>query len=330
MSTNPLISIVVPVFNVENYISKCIESLTAQTYSNIEIVVVDDGSSDNSLLMCKKIKERDKRIKIICKENGGVSSARNEGIAISSGEYICFVDGDDYVSQDYVEYLYNLCANNSTDISLTTDLFSNYKKRKTKKTKCIVFSGKDAAIYLLCYRIPIGCYCKLFKRSFLVNNRILFFDDLIMGEGFNFNFLSFQACNKVAVGNKRIYYYRQDNESSATSRFSIEKCINGLKAVNRIRENTIFDDELTQLALDFALWRTTTDMYTSLMFSNERFNYLEYKSAWLKVIKRKPKRLNKLPINRKNALRTILMSRCPRLVLFLMKVRMLFYKTRMK
>ena len=94
---NNLISIIVPVYNVSEYLPRCLDSLINQTYKNIEIILVNDGSTDNSLEICKKYAEKDLRIKVIDKENGGISSARNTGIAEASGEWIGFVDSDDYI-----------------------------------------------------------------------------------------------------------------------------------------------------------------------------------------------------------------------------------------
>lgn len=105
---NPLISIVVPVYNVAPYLSRCVSSIISQTYKNVEIILVDDGSTDQSGQICDELKQSDKRIIVIHKRNGGVSDARNIGISASCGEYVSFVDSDDQIDNDYVEYLYNL------------------------------------------------------------------------------------------------------------------------------------------------------------------------------------------------------------------------------
>ena len=104
---NDLISIVVPVYNVENYLDKCIETIVKQTYKNIEIILVDDGSKDNSGSKCDEWKNKDKRIKVIHKVNGGLSSARNAGIEVAAGKYINFIDSDDYIDLRMIEILYN-------------------------------------------------------------------------------------------------------------------------------------------------------------------------------------------------------------------------------
>lgn len=111
MEKEDLISIVIPVYKVELYLEKCIESIINQTYKNLEIIIVDDGSPDNCPKICDEYAQKDNRIKVIHKENGGLSDARNAGIDVAAGKYIAFVDSDDYVSNDYIEYMYNLIKN---------------------------------------------------------------------------------------------------------------------------------------------------------------------------------------------------------------------------
>ena len=110
MICEPLISIIVPVYNVEKYLKKCLDSILSQTYKNFEVIIVNDGSPDNSQKIIDEYKKKDKRIIVLEKENGGLSSARNYGIEHANGKYISFVDADDYIEKDYVEKLYD-CIN---------------------------------------------------------------------------------------------------------------------------------------------------------------------------------------------------------------------------
>ena len=98
---NSIISVIIPVYNVEKYLSRCIESVLNQTYRNLEIIIVDDGSTDDSLNICRRYEKKDKRIKVIHQDNGGLSSARNKGLMNSTGEYISFVDSDDWLHPDF-------------------------------------------------------------------------------------------------------------------------------------------------------------------------------------------------------------------------------------
>ena len=112
-----LVSIIVPIYNVEKYIKECIDSIINQTYKNLEIILVDDGSPDCCPKICDEYSKKDKRIKVIHKENGGLSSARNAGLDVAKGEYVSFIDSDDVVDEKFIETLYNLCIENNCDIS---------------------------------------------------------------------------------------------------------------------------------------------------------------------------------------------------------------------
>jgi len=264
----PLISIIVPVYNVSKYLKKCIESLINQSYKNVEIILVDDGSNDGSGKICDKYKNDDNRIVVIHKKNNGVSSARNCGIDAANGKFVCFVDGDDYVMSDYVEYLYNLINKNNAEISITTEMFGNFDNNQTKKVTEKIWNNENACEAILCYKVPIGVYCKLFNREFLMKNKIRFFEDIFMGEGFNFNISAFQNADKVVAGNKKVYFYRRDNSTSATTKFSIKKCENSLYAMDKMKKNMILKSNRIEKAWKYAKWRTYSDAYDYMVLGD--------------------------------------------------------------
>lgn len=116
------ISIIVPIYNVEKYLEKCLKTIINQTYKNLEIILINDGSTDNSEVICNKYSKQDSRIIVLNKKNEGVSSARNEGIILSSGKYIVFIDPDDYVSNEHIEKLYNCIINNNVDLVISNGI----------------------------------------------------------------------------------------------------------------------------------------------------------------------------------------------------------------
>ena len=128
-----LISVIVPIYNVEKYLEKCIESIINQTYRNLEIILVDDGSLDNSGAICDEYAKRDKRIRVIHKENGGLSDARNAGINVAKGEYIGFIDGDDYIDVSMYEKLIEALIANNTDMSICNFRYVDEKGEKVAK-----------------------------------------------------------------------------------------------------------------------------------------------------------------------------------------------------
>ena len=113
-----LISVIIPVYNVSQYLPRCIESVINQTYQNLEIILVDDGATDDSGVICDDYARKDPRIRVVHKENGGLSSARNAGIQIARGEYLTFIDSDDYVDRDYTEFLYELVCQYSAKMAI--------------------------------------------------------------------------------------------------------------------------------------------------------------------------------------------------------------------
>lgn len=170
MKKKHLVSIIVPVYNVEKYVEKCIQSLCKQTFENIEILLVDDGSTDNSGKICEFYSSKDSRIKVFHKKNGGQGSARNLALDNACGDYICFVDSDDSVKEDYVEFLYDLLQKNNLDISICNyEIYdeSNVFIKKRNEGKGYVEFSNIEAINSMWYSeiINIGPWGKLYKKD---------------------------------------------------------------------------------------------------------------------------------------------------------------------
>lgn len=165
---NELVSIIVPIYNVSEYLEKCIMSLINQTYKNIEIILVNDGSTDNSLDICKKYETEDKRIVVLNKINGGLSDARNYGIERAKGKYITCVDSDDYVTDDYVEFMYNNLKKDDADISICKHivLFDNNTQISTATHKKYILNPKDTLEMLLYDEdMDVSAVAKLYKKE---------------------------------------------------------------------------------------------------------------------------------------------------------------------
>ena len=163
-----LITIVVPVYKVEQYLDKCVNSIINQTYKNLEIILVDDGSPDNCGKMCDEYAKNDNRIVVIHKENGGVSSARNVGLCNAQGNWVCFVDGDDSIEKAYLSILFveNLKESSLVIMNYLDDL----------NVKDIQLSGKEMVKYFIESKLirGTGPYCKLFNNRILKYNNIIF------------------------------------------------------------------------------------------------------------------------------------------------------------
>lgn len=218
------ISIIIPVYNVEKYISNCINSLMNQTYKNIEIILVDDGSQDNSYSVCEEYSKTYDYIKVYKKENGGPSSARNYGIEKATGEYICFVDSDDYVSEKYIENL--LIDDFDLSFGGLVDVCGNKTIENPVCNEIQKYYGKDIYIKLLensendLFNSPC---CKLFKKSIIEKNNIKYDESLHMGEDLIFNINYLKYCNSLVMIPDCLYFYNRDIGSSLTKKFEFER-----------------------------------------------------------------------------------------------------------
>lgn len=163
----PAISVIVPVYNVENYITKCVDSIVNQTFRDIEIILVDDGSTDNSGKICDEYLTKDDRVRVIHKKNGGLSDARNAGLDICTGEYIGFVDGDDYIDGDMYELLYKNIINYDADISMCRfrRIYNNRIDDNGRNLIRCTQDKKEIIEELYCGSIGISVCSKLYKKK---------------------------------------------------------------------------------------------------------------------------------------------------------------------
>lgn len=214
---NELISVIVPIYKVERYLDSCICSIVNQTYKNIEIILVNDGSPDLCPQICKKWEQIDERIYVINKINGGLSDARNCGIAFASGKYLSFIDSDDYIDSHFIEYLYNAIRETNSDISMCAYSMV-YEKKKTaaeddKQKKCrIEIYSKEEALKLLLSTNSFGDYAwnKLYKRKLF--DLVKYPIGSVM-EDIGTTYLLFDQCDKISYINRKLYYYVQRDES---------------------------------------------------------------------------------------------------------------------
>lgn len=212
-----LISVIVPVYNVEKYLSRCLESIINQTYKNIEVVCIDDGSPDKSINILKQYEKKDKRIKIIRQENKGLSGARNTGIKKSNGEYIFFVDSDDWLPKNAIELLYKTIEKDKSDICIGNLVKTYPKKNKEKKLKKMTNSIFTLTSYLE-YSIKNKNFTanvvnKLYRSKIIKQSKILF-KEKILYEDFFFVIQYFSYTRKISMIKENVYYYYLERSDS--------------------------------------------------------------------------------------------------------------------
>lgn len=203
-----LVSVIVPVYNVEKYLERCIESIIHQSYRNLEIILVDDGSTDNSGMICDKYKEKDKRIIVIHKKNGGLSDARNAGIKIFTGECVTFIDSDDYVSSNMIMSMLDVLEKTSSKLVQCEFIKGQDQFYKFKKVgKYTVYNRKNAFED----RKVHVCVCgKLYERSLI---REKYFPTGKINEDEFYTYKCIYEAEKIAVMRDKMYYYFQQPDS---------------------------------------------------------------------------------------------------------------------
>ena len=279
-----LISIIIPVYNVEHYLDKCLESVINQTYKNIEIILINDGSTDDSLSILEKYKKVDKRVKVINKKNGGVSSARNAGLDICKGKYITFIDSDDYVDTDYVEILYKKAKKYDVDIvfSNAIEVFKNGNTKNDKKIIKDILLDKEKTYKNLFSEknIKTACWGNLYKADIIKDIR--FDTNLHIAEDFKFlvDVIS-NINNSVMIPDRKYYYYVREN-SLFHSIFNEDKIIKSICSekwygeINYSKElvNKFMDTNLEKYAVRRYVRLIVTYMY-ALKIAKEEYRELK-------------------------------------------------------
>lgn len=280
-----LISIIVPVFNAQNYIEKCIKSIICQTYIDWELLLVDDGSTDSSYEICKKY--INKKINVFHKNNGGVSSARNYGLKKSKGDYIVFIDADDYVDKNYLKNLYDNIRDNDLVVSGYKEVYSNGKVNKRnfgEKNMTIEYiKNKFDELYLSnFFNSPFN---KLYKKS-LINCK--FDENQTLGEDLLFNLQYIKNCKNINSIKNTDYNYVINN-TSATNKYNSKAIYNYLfikKELENIckRMNYYESGSINEIFL-----KNICGCIQLLLESNNKYNY---KINELKLIKYEIKNQN--------------------------------------
>lgn len=218
--SNELISIIVPVYNVEKYLNRCVESIVNQTYKNLEIILIDDGSPDNCPKMCDAWAEKDGRIKVIHKENGGAASARNAGLEVVTGNYIGFVDSDDYIDENMFSEMINSVCVNDSDIAIcntySIDSNGNIELRSLNYNGVLVDKYSLISLNKGGYFGAVLWNC-LFKRELWDNIR---FPNYKKHEDVAVLYYAYYRANKISYVDKALYYYSFVDGSIMHSGFS--------------------------------------------------------------------------------------------------------------
>lgn len=327
MDNSAKVSVIIPVYNAGKFLDDCLASLCRQTYENIEIIVVNDGSQDDSLSIIHKYTDSWRgKIRLIDQENAGVSVARNKGIEESTSEYICFVDADDIVSVDYVEYLLSLMLNHEAEVAVSTGIcytsedFLIKSQAGSVTFKEELLDAEEATCRMLCYHYPIGCYAKMFKRSF-IGCDCRFIPGQAVGEGFNFNVYALSRAKRIVEGNKPIYLYRQDNAESCMTKFNPQKVRAALKAIDLLQSSTALHTKRIRQGIIFADWHTHGDMYNWMVLAGAEREYPELYETCFRRVRQLSFRVLFIGTTKKEKIRAIMRFLHPKFPIILARLR---------
>lgn len=242
-----LVSVIVPVYNVSKYLDRCLNSILNQTYANLEIILVDDGSKDSSGQICDRYAKLDSRIKVIHKENGGLGFARNSGLDIATGAYIVFIDGDDYIGADHIDGMVRLIANTGTDTCLAghTKVYADKKIEHVNVCAGKVFKGnvKEEILPRMCGAdnsgsdyIEMSVCMGMLSNEIIKNNHLRFVSEReYISEDLVFDFSYYQLSKGVCVSELTDYYYC-DNNGSLTTKYRADRFESQIKMYNMLIE----------------------------------------------------------------------------------------------
>lgn len=278
---NDLISVIIPIYKVEEYLDECVCSVVNQTYTNLEIILVDDGSPDNCPQMCDEWACKDSRIRVIHKPNGGLSDARNAGIDAATGEYIAFVDSDDFIKPDMLEKLYTAIQKEKADIAACGIL--NCEGDRRTAWGCRDFAGSSEQILALLYddaAYPVAAWNKLYRRSCWETLRFP------VGKTCEDAFTTYRLVHnakRIAMIPEALYCYRIRPGSIMTSAFSLKK----MDEEEAWRCNYQFVEKhhpkLKNAAFDFYLQRVNVLIHT--MTKEDRLSFAEQYRMLRRILK---------------------------------------------
>lgn len=258
-----LISVIIPVYNAEPYLEKCLNSVIAQNYTPLEIVLINDGSKDGSGAICRRYKDRYSNIKYVEQANGGVSKARNRGIQEASGKYIAFIDSDDTIEDGYFQVLYQRLNEENADLSVVSISDSKGQKMHMGNTVVDFIAKRTEGFFALNTSFLLyGPVAKLYIRRILIENSVEFPEKLSYGEDLVFNCRYVRAINRIVYDNCVSYYYCRDNQQSLSQKYRPDRFSNEL----------ILCDELKRLFVDKEVYDQNYEAYLQQRVFDEGYN----------------------------------------------------------
>lgn len=311
MSNSVLVSIVVAIYKSEAFLPKLLESIANQIYSNLEIILVNDGSPDNCGQICDEYVKKDSRFQVIHQKNSGTCGARNAGMDKATGDYLLIIDGDDWLESDYVQYLLELAISTKSDMSMTDKVFTTIDRKQTEKDSIEVWTSEKASAAIIYPEIPIGPWNKLYRLKVLNDNNLRFTTKW-SGEGLYFSCMAAQYSNQVAVGHRKVYNYRLNNLNSGLTNYKLEIATNALENIKYIKNVSIIRTPYMIDAFDWHIWKNNFYVIYLIVATNSLDKERDLFNTCKKYIRKNLLRtVSKSKINKKEKIRMIIEALYP-------------------
>lgn len=297
------VSVIVPAYNVEDYIKHCLNSISSQSYTNLEILVINDGSLDNSGVIADQCAKIDQRIRVFHKKNEGVSAARNTGLDVMTGDYVVFVDSDDIIAPNHIEYLLGIMESVDVNIGASQNCHNEYTKNLnigSTDDRIEIWSPKKAIEGIYAWFYPLACFNKIFKSTFIRDNNLRFLPNLSYAEGMTFNIMALQNSGPIAVGKKQLYH-QTFNPYSATRSLNIQGWRDCFYAYEYQRNHSAYHSKSIENARNFHIWHTSLVIACQIYKQGKVKHHPKEFNHYISFVRKGYKSVfkAKIPLNRK-------------------------------
>ena len=279
------VSIIVGIYNSGRFLRKGLESLRKQTWSNIEILLMDDGSFDDSGEICDEYTHIDKRFTVIHKDNMGVCDSRNKGIELATGDYICFMDGDDWLAVDFVEYMMGIIEKTHTYMALSDNLFTTYDREQIEEDNIEIWNDEKTITNIIYPYMMLGPWNKLYSMR-IINEHNIRFPSHWFGETLHFASTVAYYSKNVGVGHRKVYNYRLDNENSGTAQYNVKTRLLSLDNAINLQYAVFSKNEKIMKAVKWHLHACYFTLIVNIIGCNSEQQYKEEYSQAIKYLRK--------------------------------------------
>ena len=287
---NIKVSIIVGIYNSDKFLRKGLESIQNQTWKNIEVLLMNDGSPDKSGEICDEFAEQDKRFIHIKKENSGVCDSRNMGLDLATGDYVCFMDGDDWLSLDFVEYMMNLILNNNVSMALSDNVFTTLDQVQISSDEIKVVPYTKIIPDITYLNMVLGPWNKMYSMK-LIKEHSIKFPAHWFGETLHFANTVAYYSKEIALGHRKVYNYRLNNAGSGTTNYNVQNRLYSLNNCLNLRKLPFANEKVIKNSISWHIYENYFILLTNIIATNEKEKYIDkYKEAkkyihrhWLSV-----------------------------------------------